>query len=180
MQILASEVDFWSEYDYDYMKLMHEERMYPPKTSLIVHSQRNQRAAVTLKVNGMKSRPDFSFTISKQFGSNTIPLPVSTDDNRLKESDFNVLNGTLCNAVAAQWDDFGSYLGVDQSYMDNVKRENDKVYACFREVIKRWLRQIDPPPTKSKILQVLKLLQFNQEADQLEKLSRSRHLGKCR
>ena len=177
MQILASDVDFWNNYDYDTMKLMHDEKMYPPYTSLLVHSTKNQRASVILKVKGTRNRTDYTFKVSKQFGSSS-PSPLSspttsvtsTASEELTEKlHFNTLYTTLCNSVASKWEHVGSFLEVKPNAIERIEREkNGDVNACFREMIKEWLKQINPPPTKSKILQVLRDLEFNEEANRLE------------
>ncbi len=159
------------------MKLMHDEKMYPPHAVLIAHSRINQRADITLMVHGMKNRLNYSFSISKQFGlygqqasiDRSSSFDVSPGEILHEDTHFGTLNDTLCKTVASKWDDFGSHLGIDQYYLDDIKRENDKVHACFREVLKKWLRQINPPPTKSKILQVLRHLDCNEQANNLEK-----------
>ncbi len=83
---------------------------------------------------------------------------------------FNILYPTLCKSVSTKWEDFGIYLGVDPYAQERIKRENEKdLHAAFRETLKEWLKQINPRPTKSKIIEVLRELSFHAEADKLEK-----------
>lgn len=60
---------------------------------------------------------------------------------------------------------------MDPHEVERIRRERDRdLYACFREMLMVWLKQIDPLPTKTKILRVLRELNFNDEADKLAQL----------
>ncbi len=158
---------------------MHDERMYPPHITITAHSQTHQWATITLAVTGMKIKEtedctETLFQIPEQFGSLTtrVPKVVAVADEPLLQMKphFNILYTTLCKSVAPQWGHFGGYLGVEPFIIDRIKENDKDVYACFRELIKEWLRQINPPATKSKIIQVLRELKFNAEADKLEEI----------
>ena len=70
MQILASEVDFWGRhYDLAEMKLMHKEKMYPPKATVIVYSDTpvSRTAAIVVEIRGMKENELRHLRILKTF-----------------------------------------------------------------------------------------------------------------
>lgn len=62
-----NEVDFWSWEDPD-MKLMHDERLYPPKISFLVYGEHSPRAIVTFEVNGMENEESYPIRVFKMFG----------------------------------------------------------------------------------------------------------------
>ena len=68
-------MDFWGE-TLDDMELMHESLMYPPKSSLVVYTNKTEflTAAVTVEVKGTKNNEAARFTIIKDFnaGNNII------------------------------------------------------------------------------------------------------------
>ena len=85
------------------------------------------------------------------------------------EPHFNIIYTTLSKSVSTQWEDVSSYLGVDTATVERIGKERSgDMKACFREMLKAWLRGINPPPTKAKILEVLRELDFNEEAGRLE------------
>ncbi len=172
MQILASDVDFWTRYDFETMKLLHDSMLYPPHTTIQAHCRNNQSGTIILKVKGARNR--HTLRVSKQFGSLPahvhVPEVAVADEPLQLDPHLSILYTILCKSVAPQWEHVGIFLGVKLPTIDRIRRENDKdVYACFRELIKAWLRQINPPATKSKILHVLREVELNEEADKLQK-----------
>lgn len=70
-----SDVDFWSwEYDgtdnmYTDLKVRHDEGLYPPKRSFLVHSEfKLRRGTVTFEVSGMENEEFYPIRVSKAFG----------------------------------------------------------------------------------------------------------------
>ena len=63
-------MDFWRE-TADDMKLMLKEQLYPPKSSLVVYTNRrvSLTAAVTVEVKGTKDNEAAKFTIIKDFNA---------------------------------------------------------------------------------------------------------------
>ena len=71
VQILCSEVDFWGrQYALEDMKLMHEEKMYPPKVTLMVYnkSPEPRTAPVNVKIWGARKKKAIA-TIVKFFSA---------------------------------------------------------------------------------------------------------------
>lgn len=55
--------------------------------------------------------------------------------------------------VAAKWEDIGSFLQLDPGLLDIIRKDNpNDCRACFREMLKEWMKQVDPPPTWSAII----------------------------
>ena len=63
-------MDFWGE-KLDDMELMHKSKMYPPKSSLVVYTNKPVflTAAVTVEVKGTKNNEAARFTIIKDFNA---------------------------------------------------------------------------------------------------------------
>ena len=71
-------------------------------------------------------------------------------------------------SVASQWQDIGTLLGLDPDDCSTIKSDEGDVRSCLRGMLTFWLKQIDPPPTKSKIITVLKKLNLNEKAQGLD------------
>ena len=157
------------------MKLLHDERRYPPNLSIMAHSDVKQTAIVNIEVRGIKitgSPNVLSLKIPVNFdgliGSSALPEAAVAEVLGMA-SHFNILFTTLHKRVSFRWEDIASYLDVDPAIVEliNNERGND-VNSCFREMLKEWLQQTHSPPYKSKLLQALRDLNFAEEANQLD------------
>ena len=78
-QIMDSEVDFWGrkELDIEDMKLMHKEKMYPPKVTVMVYSNSTSTVSCkkthtfTMEITGIREEA-FNMNITKDFGAGTV------------------------------------------------------------------------------------------------------------
>ena len=71
MQIMCSEVDFWGrEFKLQDMKLMHKEKMYPPKVTVMVYSNStvSRKVTFTVEIRGLREKA-VNLSISKDFGA---------------------------------------------------------------------------------------------------------------
>ena len=58
--------------------------------------------------------------------------------------------------VAAKWENIGIFVGIKPDKLDNIKKENSSSQPdCLREMLKIWVKQIDPPPTWSTMADAL-------------------------
>lgn len=80
---------------------------------------------------------------------------------------FHVLYRTLHNSV--NWREIGLFLGLSPTELDVIQSEQNAVKSCMEKVLLLWLRRIDPKPTKSDILKVLRYLKLTGEAETLER-----------
>lgn len=71
-------------------------------------------------------------------------------------------------SVASQWKNIGTLLGLNPDEFNTIKSDEDDTRSCLRSMLALWLKQIDPLPTKSKIITVLKELDLNEKALRLE------------
>ena len=92
----------------------------------------------------------------------------TTSEAPLTTKNFNTLYQTLYSA-APKWKDIGIFLGLDQSELELIKTDENDSHSRLEKMLTLWLTQIDPPPTKSKMVEVLKKLNFTQESAKLDK-----------
>ena len=93
----------------------------------------------------------------------------SRDVNLKLKSHLNVLYQELYS-VAPRWRDIGLFLNLDQNELDLIVADEGGVSTRLERMLSLWLKQIDPFPTKSKIIGVLRRLKLNDEAERLEKI----------
>ena len=67
------------------------------------------------------------------------------------------------------WKDIGLFLDLDQKELNLVESDKDSSSRRLEAILSLWLKQIDPIPTKSKIISVLKDLKLNDEAEKIER-----------
>ena len=49
--------------------------------------------------------------------------------------------------VATHWQNIGTLLDVPQEKLESIKHDYNLASDCLREMVKAWLKMIDPPPT---------------------------------
>ena len=65
----------------------------------------------------------------------------------------------LLNKVACKWENIGILLKIEPYSLESVKTaENNIPQNCLREMLKTWLKKIDPPPSWSAIADALQCL----------------------
>ena len=75
----------------------------------------------------------------------------------------------LSNNVSDDWEDIGLFLGLQQGALDEIRSKfPSHTKKCFREMIKLWLRKIDPVPTWSAIIDAIEELDYESLAEELK------------
>ena len=70
---------------------------------------------------------------------------------------FTTLLNELTNRVSAKWEEIGISLRLESGLLEIIKEDNPKnCRACLRDVLKEWLKQIDPPPSWETIIKAVK------------------------
>lgn len=87
---------------------------------------------------------------------------------KLESTHFNILYRTLYDSAELYWEDIGLFLGLDPSKLDVIKKENNDMKSCLKEMLKWWITRDNPPPTKSAIIDALKDLKLTQVANTLD------------
>ncbi|MCG8626867.1 MAG: death domain-containing protein, partial [Proteobacteria bacterium] len=63
----------------------------------------------------------------------------------------------LTNRISAKWEEIGISLRLESGLLEIIKEDNPKdCRACLRNVLKEWLKQIDPPPSWVAIIKAVK------------------------
>jgi hypothetical protein len=82
---------------------------------------------------------------------------------------FSVLLKELRSKVAADWEDIGLTLDLEQGQLNVIRSDHRESNKCFREMLKLWLKQVEPPPTWSAITEAIDALQYESLAKELRK-----------
>ena len=68
---------------------------------------------------------------------------------------ISVLLRELLSKVSADWENIGLILDLNEGELRNIRSDHDESEQCFREMLKLWLNQIEPPPTWSAIIEAI-------------------------
>lgn len=87
-----------------------------------------------------------------------------------KEMTIGLLLKELSSEVSADWEDIGLYLELKPHILHRIKGDNQQsCKKCFREMIKAWFQQVDPPPSWSAIIEAIENLEYESLAHELRK-----------
>ena len=89
-------------------------------------------------------------------------------DIKLVTADLGELQNEL-HDISSKWYNLGVQLRIDIGQLDNIRKDN--LDECLREMLKIWLKQVDPHPTRNALIDALKrrVINEHQLASQLEK-----------
>lgn len=89
-------------------------------------------------------------------------------DSKFVTADLGELQNEL-HGISSKWYDLGVQLHIDSGELDNIKRDNP--VECLREMLKIWLKKVDPDPTWNALIDALKSRVINEQklANQLER-----------
>ena len=89
-------------------------------------------------------------------------------DIKFVTADLGELQNEL-HDISSKWYDLGVQLRIEFCQLDNIKKDNP--VECLREMLKMWLKQIDPHPTRNALIKALKkpVIDEQQLASQLQK-----------
>ena len=79
---------------------------------------------------------------------------------------FGVLLKELLSKVSANWKYIGLILGLKEGDLSAIKSDHHDAKRCFREMLRLWLKQIEPPPTWSAIIDAM---EYESLAEELRK-----------
>ena len=70
---------------------------------------------------------------------------------------FTTLLYELTNRVAAKWEEIGISLRLESGLLEIIKKDSPSdCRACLREMLKEWMKQVDPPPSWLAIIKAVK------------------------
>ena len=74
----------------------------------------------------------------------------ATGNHHLKE---------LSQEVSADWETMGLLLKIKEGVLNTINTDYpSNTQRCFVEMLKEWLKQVDPPPVWSTIIDAIELL----------------------
>ena len=82
---------------------------------------------------------------------------------------FSDLLSELLSEVSADWEDIGLILELKEGQLSAIKSDHQESNKCFREMLKLWLKQVEPPPTWSAIIKAIHILKYESLAEELRK-----------
>ena len=82
---------------------------------------------------------------------------------------FTTLLKELSSKVSANWEYIGLVLELEQGDLSAIKSDHQDSKKCFWEMLKLWLKQANPPPTWSAIIEAIDVLEYKQLAENLKK-----------
>ncbi len=75
---------------------------------------------------------------------------------------FTTLLNELTNRVAAKWEEIGISLQIESGLLEIIKKDNPSdCRMCLREMLKEWMKQVDPPPSWLAIIKAVKDCGYN-------------------
>ena len=61
--------------------------------------------------------------------------------------------------MSADWEDIGPFLDISEGVLKIIKADHPgNVRKCFRVMLREWLKQVEPPPMWSTIIDAIELL----------------------
>lgn len=73
----------------------------------------------------------------------------------LTPDDIKVVRSAIYE-VRSKWFDIGLELGITVNTLESIKKDNDDVNSCFREMLVYWLKMVDPKPSWSTLIHALR------------------------
>ena len=93
---------------------------------------------------------------------------LSSDEPEKPLNLKNVLR-VLQNKVSNAWEDIGIQLDIEDGELNKIKSDNPSdSKACLREMLRIWLKRVNPPPTWSEMVEALKFQGNEDIASQIE------------
>ena len=88
-------------------------------------------------------------------------------DSKLDTADLGELQNEL-HDISSKWYNLGLQLRIEVGQLDNIKKDN--LDECLREMLKIWLKKVNPHPTWNALIDALKCRVINEQqlANKLE------------
>ena len=91
------------------------------------------------------------------YHNSLVSLITSVPPRTTPQLRLTTLLNELTNRVSAKWEEIGISLHLESGLLEIIKKDNPKdCRACLREVLKEWLKRIDPPPSWVAIIEAVK------------------------
>ena len=71
--------------------------------------------------------------------------------------------------IAKKWEDIGIQLDIDDDVLVKVKSDNHgESKNCLREMLRIWVKKVDPQPSWTNLAEALKVLEEDELAQRLK------------
>lgn len=88
-----------------------------------------------------------------------------------KPPEFVVLLRELSDVVSAKWEDIGLRLRLSPDILEIIKKDNPSdCRVCLREMLKEWMKQVEPPPSWPGIITAIKNCGYRSLAQKLKRI----------
>lgn len=67
--------------------------------------------------------------------------------------------------LASEWHNIGTLLGISEGELDAIRKENNRERDCLREMVKAWLRIVDPEPTWEGLAEAVRVIDQKKAQD---------------
>ena len=75
----------------------------------------------------------------------------------------------LYSTISAKWEPLGIFLGLDSHFLENIEHDHPRnAKQCLVEVLKLWLKQSDPEPSWSALVETLQQLDEEKLAQRIQ------------
>ena len=92
-------------------------------------------------------------------------MPAASQQPTLKQ-----VHKELYNTVANKWEDIGIQLDIEDGELAKVKADHPgESGSCLREMLRIWLKKVQPCPSWKDLVEALKVLGEEKLAVQLKK-----------
>ena len=75
----------------------------------------------------------------------------------------------LFSKVASNWENIGVMLDIDEGPLKKIKADHKESGDCLREMLRIWLKKVEPPPSWNLLVDALKSLGEEKLAQELRK-----------
>ena len=79
-------------------------------------------------------------------------------------------------SLASEWHNIGTLLRIPEGDLDAIGKDHQKVGDCLREMIKKWLTNVNPHPTWSSLAEAVELFDPN-KAEEIRQKNCSNQVG---
>ena len=87
------------------------------------------------------------------------PSEANQSQERPSPPSFPALLKELCRKVSAEWEEIGIFLHIEDGILQAIECDNpNNSRKCFNKMLRHWLKQVNPPPTWSAIIDAIDTL----------------------
>ena len=117
----------------------------------------------------------YSFTETADFHDLSCIQEVTVTESEstsapLKPPPFVILLREISDEVSPRWEDIGLQLQLSPNILEIIKKDNPgDCRACLREMLKEWMKQLEPPPSWRAIVTAIEFCSYHHLARKLKR-----------